>query len=378
MPLDPPPLPGAGSRRFLPRVKRLLDAFFGTLAIIVGLAIISAVPILNLVSLGYLLEASARVAKSGRFRDGLIGVSAAALFGKIVVACWLLFLPVRLLYSQWKDAELISPGSSQANGLQTVIVLVFVLAVFHISWALIRGGRLRHFLWPAPVRFLRWMAQEKQLDKFWLKVKAHWKGLNILHFFLLGAKGFVGAAIWLLIPVLLLIGAAQIPLNGPSFLVSLLGGILLGAAVLLVPFLQTRFALSGDFREFFRFREARASFKRAPLAFWLALFCTVLFALPLYILKIELTPKEIMWLSNIVFVIFIFPARLLVGWAVFRSEKQENARIWVSRWIATIAALPVIAVYAFIVWLTQYLSWHGTWSILEQHAFLVPAPLIGL
>ncbi len=45
---------------------------------------------------------------------------------------------------------------------------------------------------------------------------------------------------------------------------------------------------------------------------------------------------------------------------------------------ARLAALPVVALYVFIVWFAQYLSWHGTLSLLEQHAFLVPAPLLGL
>jgi hypothetical protein len=37
-----------------------------------------------------------------------------------------------------------------------------------------------------------------------------------------------------------------------------------------------------------------------------------------------------------------------------------------------------VAAYVFLVWLTQYLSWHGSLSLMEQHAFLVPAPLLGL
>lgn len=45
---------------------------------------------------------------------------------------------------------------------------------------------------------------------------------------------------------------------------------------------------------------------------------------------------------------------------------------------AKLAMLPTVAVYVFFVWLTQYLIWHGTLGLLEQHAFLVPAPLLGL
>jgi hypothetical protein len=209
-------------------------------------------------------------------------------------------------------------------------------------------------------------------------VKQFFGSLPILDLWILGAKGFAGAAIWLAIPTLLLIAAGSIKNPGPSFLVSLLGGILLGIAVMYVPFLQTRFALTRRFSEFFSMREARNLFRRAPLAFWLALFVTLLFALPLYLLKIELTPNEVAWLPNLLFVLFIYPARLVVGWAVSRSLRREEKRIWVSRWVARLAVIPVVAAYVLLVWFTQYLSWHGSYSLMEQHAFLVPAPLLGL
>ena len=44
------------------------------LVLMVLLALCSVVPVLNFLSLGYLLESSARVARSGRLRDGFIGV----------------------------------------------------------------------------------------------------------------------------------------------------------------------------------------------------------------------------------------------------------------------------------------------------------------
>ena len=48
------------------------------------------------------------------------------------------------------------------------------------------------------------------------------------------------------------------------------------------------------------------------------------------------------------------------------------------RWAAIVAAVPVIAFYVFIVFFTQYTSYLGPASILEQHAFLVPVPFFGL
>ena len=34
--------------------------------------------------------------------------------------------------------------------------------------------------------------------------------------------------------------------------------------------------------------------------------------------------------------------------------------------------------YVLFVYLTQFYAWSGSLSLLEQHAFLVPAPLFGL
>ncbi len=40
--------------------------------------------------------------------------------------------------------------------------------------------------------------------------------------------------------------------------------------------------------------------------------------------------------------------------------------------------VPVVLIYVVIAYFTQYLSWYGVWSLYEQHAFLVPAPFLGM
>ena len=95
-------------------------------------------------------------------------------------------------------------------------------------------------------------------------------------------------------------------------------------------------------------------------------------------MKIEFPPKEIAWLPSLFFVAFIFPARILTGWAMGRALERESPRHFIFRWMARFGIVPVAAFYALMVYLTQYLSWHGALSLIEQHAFLVPSPLLSL
>lgn len=374
------PVESDGSiRRFLTRAGRGFDAVVGFVTLVAVLAVISAIPLLHLLSLGYLLEASGRIARTGRVRDGFIALPRFAAFGKVVAAAWIAVLPLRLVHDFWRDAELVAPGSPNALTLRFLLLVLILLVAFHLAWAVLRGGKLRHFLWPAPWRFLRSLGSPEATWKpFFFRFLVWCRDLRIGYFFRLGALGFAGAFLWLALPVVILMGAATLRNPGISFLGSLVGSLLLGLVVLYLPLLQTRFAHSGQFREFFAFRAARSTFRKAPLAFLLGLTTALLFALPLYLLKIELAPDEIAWLPNLLFVLFILPARVILGWALSRAEHRELPRFWVSRWAARLAALPVVAVYVFVVWLAQYLSWHGSLSLLEQHAFLVPAPLLGL
>ena len=121
----------------------------------------------------------------------------------------------------------------------------------------------------------------------------------------------------------------------------------------------------------------RLAFRNAPIAFWVALFLTLALPIPLYLLKAELVPREAAWLPSLVFVVLIWPARLLTGWAVSRAERREQPRHWFFRWTSRLALLPVVAIYVLIVYFTQYVSWYGGLSLYEQHAFLLPVPFLG-
>jgi hypothetical protein len=160
--------------------------------------------------------------------------------------------------------------------------------------------------------------------------------------------------------------------------VGFLGGLALLVVLLYLPFVQTRFAAENRFRAMFEVRPVRQLFRRAPIAFLTALLVTLLFALPLYLLKIEIIPREAAWLPSLVFVMFIYPTRLLTGWACGYAGRRERNRNWFLRQIARLGMLPAAAFYVLIIFFTQFTSWHGVASLYEQHAFLVPVPFLGL
>lgn len=353
------------------------DWCFGVLSMIVILAFLATIPILNLMSLGYLLEVGGRIARTGKFTQGFVGIRKASRIGSIVAGAWLMFLPLRLLSDIWQSAWLIDPTSQQTRILWFLTTFATALVSLHVAWACYRGGRLYHFLWPAPVRFFKTIfhggmythAREKTLDFI--------KELHLWHYFSLGARGFFGTLAWLLVPVVWMIAARQITEPGLAFVVSLPGMLMFAFVLLYLPFLQAHFADENRFRALFELGKVRQMFRQAPLAWWSALFITLLFALPLYLLKIEMIDREIAWLPSLFFVVFIFPARLLAGWALARAKKREKPAHSLLLWMSRLAAVPVVVSYIFFMYLFLYISWRGADSLLEQHAFLVPVPFLG-
>jgi hypothetical protein len=355
-----------------------LEWLFGLACLLVGLAVLASIPIVQFLTLGYLLEASGRVARSGKLRDGFMAIRGAGRIGGFIVGAWLWLLPLRLAADYWYDAWLIDPQSHVTRGWRIGFVLLAAAIFVHIGWAWLRGGKLRHFLWPAPRRLIRSLPQAGKLlgektDELWEFLAA----MHIPYFFWLGVRGFTGALMWLFLPTLLLIAAPRVEDPGFGVLVGLVGGATMAAVLLYLPFLQGQFAAENRFQAFFEWRRVRAMFRQAPLAFWSALFITFLFALPLYLFKIEIIPREALWLPGLVFVMFMYPARLLTGWSLGLARRREAPRHWVFRWMARLAAVPVVVFFTFILFMTQYTSWYGAKSLFEQHAFLTPVPFLG-
>lgn len=358
-------------------VASAIDWLFGVMSLIGGLAILATFPIVNLLSLGYLLEVSGRVAQSGRLRDGFVGVRKAAQVGSIVLGVWLLSWIPWYVSHLWRSARAIDPESSITRSWHVALVFVSILVVCQAWSACLRGGRLTSFLIPRPIHFLRSAFRRgsyyKARDAVWDFVVA----LRLPSYFWLGLRGFTGALLWLIVPVTMLAVASQLK-PGPGVLIGGTGAVLLAFVLLHLPFLQTRLAVEDRFGAMFDTRADRRLFARAPIAFFFAILFTLAFALPLYLFKIEIIPREAAWLPSLMFVMSIFPARLFTGWAYSRGARRAERRFWLFRTLSRFALVPVVAFYVLIVYFTQYLSWYGVASLYEQHAFMVPVPFLGL
>jgi hypothetical protein len=354
-----------------------IEWLFGLACLMGGLAVLASLPVLQFLSLGYMLESGGRIARTGRLRDGFIGVRTWARLGGIVLASWLFLLPVRFLADITRDAELIEPGGRAAAGWWFGLYAATAVTFLHITLACARGGRLRYFLWPFNfvwliVRLVRGGLYTHARDRVWDFVMA----LRLPHYFSLGFRGFAVALAWLVIPIsFLALGHSRLP-GAP--LLGLFGAVLLAVVLLYLPFLQLRMAAENRVAAGFNVFAVRRAYCRAPWAFALSVVLTLLFALPLYLLKIEIVPREAAWLPGLVFIAFIYPARLLTGWAMGRAAKRAGPRHWFFRWTGRLPLLPVAGFYVLIVFFTQYTSWNGVWSLYEQHAFLVPVPFFGM
>lgn len=106
-----------------------------------------------------------------------------------------------------------------------------------------------------------------------------------------------------------------------------------------------------------------------------------LLCIPLYLLRIEATPAELVWAPSIVFVIFMLPAKLLLGAAMGYAEGRAERlplpnRHWTLRWPARVVVLASALLYVVVLYLAQLVAGQGALVMYFQHAFLVPAPLI--
>lgn len=351
-------------------------AVFGVVSLIVLLALLAAIPIVNFLVLGYLLEAEGRLARTGKLRGAVPLLSIAPRLGAIALGVWLWVLPLRLLTNAAADARLIDPAGRAVGRLDFLVRFLSVAIAAHICFALARGGSFGTFF--RPIKNVRWTIRQFRRGGYFERASAEIasfvRGLRLRHHFSLGLRGFFGAFAWLFLPTALF--AAATKTEGLPIFVTVLGGILLLPVFAWVPFLQARFATENRLRAMFELRAVRELFCRAPIAWLLAVIGVYLLSFPLYLLKVVLLPQDAMWFVTLVFIASIYPARLLTGWAYGRAIRKEWRAWFGLRWTARALMVPLLALYIFLLFFTQFVGTHGKGVLFEHHAFLLPSPFL--
>lgn len=360
------------------RIRSICTILWQTLSLVVLLSVAATIPILQFASFGYMLEASSRVANGLPIRRCFPGAQTAGrlfVVGLCVFASW---LPVWYLADMAYSAELIEAGGTIATRLRLLARVVSLVWIAWVLWAVFRGGKVRHFLWPAPVLAVEslfhtrvWSQAEDRLWNFVIS-------LQLPKLLWLGLMASIGALIWLVLPSSLIVIGLSSRGPGVAFL-GLLGALLMWWVLLHLPFLQIQMARDGKFLSVLDIGAARRSFRRVPWSFCLASLGTFLLAVPLYLLRIEPIPNQLGWILSFFFVMFMFPAKLGVGWALQRSMRAEQLAPnkimhWCWRYSAWVPQAAVVLTYLGILYIAKFALWEGAASIYLQHAFLPPVP----
>ena len=349
---------------------------FGLFSLFALLAFLAAIPLVNFLALGYLLEAEGRVARTGKLRYALPLLPLAPKLGGIAVGTWFWWWVVRLVADAASDAALVAPETGVAALWQIGLIFVSILVATHLTLAIARGGRLGLFFWPTPLNAL-WLWKQWQrgnyLSSAGVAVREFISALRLRHHFWLGVRGFTLAFAWLFIPTALFASLKDTSKPGQVILTLVGGGVLL-VVLSWVPFLQARFAAENRWRAMFELRAIRELYRRAPLMMFVSVLFLYALSLPLYLLKIGALPSDVYWLLTPMFIASIYPAKILIGWTYFQATLAEHRAWLILRWPLSILLVPLLGFYVFVLFFTPAIGAAGRAVLFQHHGILLPWP----
>lgn len=370
LPPFPPPL-----RHPLRALAWIVTVGVGLASMLLLLAILAAIPPLNILALGVMLEAEGRVARSGRLRDGVPFAGALPRLGTIVVGTWAWLLVVRVVTQAAADALLVDPAGPSARFWALARPVAAVLVGLHLVAALFDGGSAAAFL--RPLRGVRRLVAAVRAGGAWGRAAAALEAVAAAiapgRLAWLGARGFVGALAWLVVPTILF-SALRDTTKPAGALVTLVGAALLAVVLSWVPFLQARFAAGGRFAAFREVAAVREMWRRAPVVMLLAIVVLYGLSLPLSLFKIFAAPRDVVLFLTPIFVVTIYPARIAVGWATHFAAARPRRRPLLLRLPVTLLFLVGMAAYLFLLFFTPAIDALGRRTLFDHHALLLPTP----
>ena len=352
------------------------ELLFGVVSLFAFLAFLAAVPVANVLALGYMLEAQGRVARTGKLRYAMPLLPLAPKLGGIALGLWAWYWLVRLVADAASDAALIAPGSGAAIGWRIGLLALSIFVTVHLVLAIARGGRLGLFFWPTPLNGI-WLArrlfQRDYADMAASAVKEFIAALRLRHHFSLGLRGFIGAFAWLFIPTVMF-GALNDTSKPGQIILTLLGGLALVLTLSWIPFLQARFAAENRLSAIRDLRTIRELYRHAPIMWFLSVVVLYALALPLYLFKLFEVPQDMRWMLTPIFIVSIYPAKIFIGWAYHRAVKKEKRGWFLVRTVCNLLLLPLLSFYVLLLFFTPAVGAAGRAILFQHHALLLPWP----
>lgn len=369
-----PPFPRPWQRPFA-SIAWIARLSFGLVSLVALLSILAAIPVLNLLVIGYLLEAQGRVARTGRLTYCVPLLPLAPRLGSIALGVSLWLVPIIFISDAAADAALIAPTSPVAFGWQVAKAAVSVGIGIHLVLALARGGTLGTFV--RPIKNVRWLIGQLREGTYFqtadFAIRDFIAALRLRHHFWLGLRGYLGTFAWIAIPTALFVALRDVEKPG-QVLVTLAGGALLIPTLAWVPWLQCRFAMEQRMSAFLQLRTIREEYRRCPFLFTLAVVILYAVTLPLFFFKVAVPPRDAVFLMTPVFLTLLYPAKIFIAWVYSRAIRREHRTWLIWRWTWRLVLLPLLAIYIFLLFLTPAISAYGRRVLFEHPALLLPAP----
>ncbi|MBA4032365.1 MAG: hypothetical protein C0478_15955 [Planctomyces sp.] len=367
------PVPWRRPIRFVMWVTRLL---FGLASLVLLLAVLAALPIINIFALGYLLEAEGRVARTGKLRYALPLMTLAPRLGMIVLGLALCLLPVMIVADVAADARLIAPGEAKDRFWSTALFLLASGLAIHALAALARGGHLITFF--RPIKNIWWLSQRFFTAAYWnnaaVAIREFFSAMKLGYHWRLGLVALLGTAVWLLIPTLMFAALNDRQKPG-QVLLTLVGGVLLLIVLSWLPLLQARLATEGRWKAMFELKAVRRLYARSPMCWTLALVLGYALSLPLYLFKTFAPPGDLLWMFSLIFIATIYPARIIIGWVYARSMRLEKPAHFLWRWLWSMLLLASLGVYVFLLFFAPAIGVNGRQVLFEHPLLMLPVPL---
>ncbi len=364
--------------RLLARVWKLSSRFFAMLSLLTVLSVLAAIPVLNLLTLGMLIDPQRRVAGSGRLRDGFPLLRIAPQAGYLLLATLLLCLPIRLQAARVHNAAVILGNNHetvrQMLGFLTVLQLACGL---HLLCFLLNG--CRPLLLFRPLRNLlngmRLVCTTSGRTTLSRNLDSTVELIAPLRHVMIGFRAFFGGLVWLILPTTMMVASSAPNISGPVFaLISALGFLLMIPVAAWLPYLQIHQAVEGRFTAIFEVSKVRETIRRAPFSWMLTTLLLYLLTIPLYLGQIRLPAEDSLLLLTPVSILLIYPARLLTSWAWYRGNRPEkSAARWWHR-LLRLSMLPPLTICSGLIFLTPYISQAGRFAPYENQAYLGPVP----